>query len=71
MRYANLRYRKNAPVHRENGAPEYYDTLDSLNAPTCVSGKQRIDLARACEILAAEFGVERMAVICVPELGVF
>lgn len=36
MRYANLRYRKNAPVHRENGAPEYYDTLDSLNAPTRV-----------------------------------
>lgn len=36
MRYVNLRYRKNAPVHRENGAPEYYDTLDSLNAPTRV-----------------------------------
>ena len=59
MRYANLRYRRNAPVHRENGAP------------TRVSGKERIDLARACEILAAEFSVERMAVICVPELGVF
>ena len=58
-------------MHRENGAPEYYDTLDSLNAPTRVSGKERIDLARACEILAAEFSVERMAVICVPELGVF
>ena len=39
--------------------------------PTRVSGKERIDLARACEILAAEFSVERMAVICVPELGVF
>lgn len=42
---------------------EYLSYLDGRNISWIVTGKERIDLARAVEILAAEFGVERMAVV--------
>ena len=37
--------------------------LDGRNISWIAAGKERIDLARAAEILGAEFGVERMAVV--------
>lgn len=42
---------------------EYLQYLDSLNISWIVSGKEHIDLARAVEILADEFAVERMALV--------
>ena len=40
---------------------EYLSYLDGRNISWIAAGKERIDLARAAEILGAEFGVERMA----------
>ena len=42
---------------------EYLAYLDSLNISWIVCGKEKIDLVRAMEILAAEFGVARVAVV--------
>ena len=42
---------------------EYLSYLDDRNISWIAAGKERIDLARAVEILAAEFGVKRMAVV--------
>ena len=42
---------------------EYLTYLDGRNISWIAAGKERIDLARAAEILATEFGVERMAVV--------
>ena len=42
---------------------EYLTYLDDRNISWIATGKERIDLARAAEILATEFGVERMAVV--------
>ena len=47
----------------EQAPQEYLSYLDGRNISWIVTGKERIDLARADEILAAEFGVERMAVV--------
>lgn len=47
----------------EQAPQEYLSYLDGRNISWIVTGKERIDLARAVEILAAEFGVERMAVV--------
>lgn len=47
----------------EQTPQEYLSYLDGRNISWIVTGKERIDLARAVEILAAEFGVERMAVV--------
>ena len=41
----------------------YIEYLDSKGISWIVCGKQRIDLARACEILLKEFGVKRLAVV--------
>lgn len=41
----------------------YLDYLDSENISWIATGSDRIDLARACEILAEEFGVKRMAIV--------
>lgn len=37
--------------------------LGGLHISWIACGKERVDLARACEILASAFGVERMAVV--------
>ena len=42
---------------------EYLSYLDGRNISWIAAGKERIDLARAAEILGAEFAVERMAVV--------
>lgn len=41
----------------------YLGYLDSLHISWIACGKERVDLNRACEILAENFGVERMAVV--------
>ena len=47
----------------EQVSRDYLDYLDRLNISWIACGKERIDLNRACEILAETFGVERMAVV--------
>ena len=47
----------------EQASREYLAYLDSKNISWIACGAERIDLARACEILSGEFGVERMAVV--------
>ena len=47
----------------EQVSRDYLDYLDRLNISWIACGKERIDLNRACEILAEMFGVERMAVV--------
>ncbi len=50
-------------VTSEAAAKEYLGYLDSLHISWIACGKEQIDLRRAAEILYAEFGVERMAVV--------
>ena len=47
----------------ESVSREYLAYLDGLGISWIACGKEHIDLRRACEILSAEFGVERMAVV--------
>ena len=47
----------------EQVSREYLAYLDQKHISWIACGTERIDLARACEILAGEFGVERMAVV--------
>ena len=50
-------------VTSENVTKEYLEYLDSQNISWIACGKEHIDLARASEILATEFGVERMGIV--------
>ena len=47
----------------ERVSREYLAYLDGNRVSWIACGKEHIDLRRACELLAAEFGVERMAVV--------
>ena len=47
----------------ERVSREYLAYLDQKHISWIACGAERIDLARACEILAGKFGVERMAVV--------
>ena len=47
----------------ENVSQEYLDYLKENHISWIACGKEHIDLKRACEILADDFGVERMAVV--------
>ena len=47
----------------EQVSEDYLAFLDSRNISWIATGRDRIDLARASEILNEEFGVERMAVV--------
>ena len=47
----------------EDVSREYLEYLDGQKISWIACGKGKIDLARACEILAEEFGVKRMAVV--------
>ncbi len=47
----------------ENVSREYLDYLKEKHISWIAYGKEHIDLKRACEILADDFGVERMAVV--------
>ena len=50
-------------VTSEQVGREYLAYLDEKQISWIACGKERIDLARACEILAEEFGISRMAVV--------
>lgn len=50
-------------ITSEQVSREYLDYLDERHISWIAVGKERTDLARACEILAEEFGVEKMAVV--------
>jgi len=50
-------------ITSENAAKEYLAYLESKKISWIACGKRQIDLARACEILCAEFGVKRMGVV--------
>ena len=53
----------------ERVSKEYLEYLDAKGISWIVSGKDKIDLARVCEILAAEFGVKRMAIVGGPTIN--
>ena len=42
---------------------DYFDYLDSERISWIAVGEKQIDLVHACEILAREFGIERMAIV--------
>lgn len=42
---------------------DYLDYLDGQGISWIVAGRERIDLAKAMDILATEFGVERLAIV--------
>ena len=50
-------------VTAEQVSREYLAYLDGLGISWIACGRERINLVRACAILAAEFGVARMAVV--------
>lgn len=50
-------------------AKEYLEYLDRQNISWIVCGKHQIDLIRASEILATEFGVERMGIVGGPAIN--
>lgn len=50
-------------IMSEGVTKEYLEYLDSKNISWIVCGKKGIDLARAVEILAEEFGVKRMGIV--------
>lgn len=50
-------------VTSERVSRDYIAYLDGLHISWIACGKERVDLTRACEILASAFGVERMAVV--------
>ena len=50
-------------VTSEQVSKEYLAYLDAQNISWIVCGRDKIDLARASEILAAEFGVQRMGIV--------
>ncbi len=50
-------------VTSEQVSKEYLAYLDSLHISWIAAGKDKVDLVRACEILAEKFGVKRAAVV--------
>ncbi len=48
---------------------EYLRYLESRHISWIACGKEHIDLTRACEILAEEFGVERMGIVGGPAIN--
>lgn len=50
-------------VLSEQASAEYLTYLDGKNISYVVAGKEKIDLARAAEILKEQFGIERMGVV--------
>lgn len=56
-------------ITSEKVSKEYVEYLDKQNISWIACGKERIDLARACEILATEFHVERMGIVGGPKIN--
>ena len=50
-------------VTSERVSRDYITYLDGLHISWIACGKERVDLARVCEILASAFGVKRMAMV--------
>ena len=50
-------------ITSEQVSKEYLDYLGRQNISWIACGKEQIDLAKACELLATEFGVERMGIV--------
>lgn len=53
----------------EQVSQEYLRYLDGQNISWIACGKEKIDLPRACEILAEEFGVKRMSIVGGPAIN--
>ncbi len=53
----------------EQVAKEYLAYLDEQNISWIACGKEKINLVRAAEILAEEFGVERMGIVGGPKIN--
>lgn len=56
-------------ITSEQVTREYLKYLDEKFIPWIVCGKEKIDLVRASEILAEEFGVERMGIVGGPAIN--
>lgn len=56
-------------ITSEQVSKEYLDYLDGQNISWIACGKDRINLAKASEILATEFGVERMGIVGGPAIN--
>jgi 2,5-diamino-6-(ribosylamino)-4(3H)-pyrimidinone 5'-phosphate reductase len=56
-------------VTSEKVSKEYLDYLDGQNISWIACGKEHVDLARAVEILAEKFGVERMDIVGGPKIN--
>ena len=56
-------------VTSEKVSKEYLDYLDGQNISWIACGKEHVDLARAVEILAEKFGVERMGIVGGPKIN--
>ncbi len=56
-------------VTSENVSKEYIDYLESNNISWIATGKDKIDLAKACEILSEQFGVKRMGIVGGPMIN--
>ena len=56
-------------VTSENVSKEYLDYLDGQNISWIACGKEHVDLSRAVEILAEQFGVERMGIVGGPKIN--
>lgn len=53
----------------EQVSQEYLRYLDGQNISWIACGKEKIDLPRACGILAEEFGVKRMSIVGGPAIN--
>ena len=56
-------------ITSEQVSKEYLDYLDELHISWIACGKDKIDLKRAAEILAEEFGVERLGIVGGPAIN--
>lgn len=56
-------------VTGEQASAEYLKYLDKQNISWIACGKEKIDLARTCEILTEEFDIERMSIVGGPAIN--
>lgn len=56
-------------ITSESVPKEYLDYLDGQSISWIACGSEKIDLVRACEILAEKFGVERMSIVGGPAIN--
>ena len=56
-------------VTSEKVSKEYLDYLDRQNISWIACVKEHVDLVRATEILAEQFGVERMSIVGGPKIN--